>query len=384
MRTWRTAASAALALSLVVTACGMGGTGAGGANGARQAADGMQSNRFTGNSNGSANTGLPDGVRPLHGSSMFGMLKANAAEQPVSISYIVQDNKKYVSVDTIAELLEFEHNETAEDGWREIGDTDVLFRLKPGSKEAEIAGERVTLPDAPILINGKLVLSVAAAADVFAEEMVFDVTPNELVVYPADDIVLSEDSDDSDFPLDESWDFADDPDDPFKDAEVEGVFNSSEEALMAAEALEAIAADPEAQEVLKNIDINGLIATAKKYLGVPYDFGAEPYPESKGFDCSSYTQYVFGQYGIDLPRTARAQMREGKTVSRKHLRKGDLLFFYVPGRFKSNKVAGHVGIYIGNRKMIHSNTKPKDGVQIRSIDRPYWKKTFLKAKRIAY
>jgi cell wall-associated NlpC family hydrolase len=71
-------------------------------------------------------------------------------------------------------------------------------------------------------------------------------------------------------------------------------------------------------------------------------------------------------------------------VSRQSLRRGDLLFFYVPGRFKSNNVVGHVGIYIGNRQMIHAGTEPKNGVQIRSIDRDYWKRTFLSAKRVAY
>ena len=40
--------------------------------------------------------------------------------------------------------------------------------------------------------------------------------------------------------------------------------------------------------------------------------------------------------------------RLGTFVSRKSLRKGDLMFFYVPGRFKTNKTVGHVGIYIGN------------------------------------
>lgn len=377
---WRSTAIA-VSLSMVVTACGMGGAG----GGQGQGANGAQSYRFAGNNSGYGNDGLPNGVRPLNGNRGFGMLTANPEEQPVGISYIVQDNKKYVSVDTIVELLKFEHYDTEEDGSREIGDKDVLIRLTPDSKQAEKEGEPFMLADAPKIINGKLMLSVPAAADLFAEEMVFEVGPNELVVYPADGAFFGRDTDEEeDDVVDESLDFADDPNDPFKDAEVEGVFHSSEEALMAVEALEAIADDPEAQEVLKNIDINALIATAKKYLGVPYDFDAKPYPQSKRFDCSSYTQYVFGQYGIDLPRTARAQSRVGKTVSRKNLRKGDLLFFYVPGRFKSNKVAGHVGIYIGNRKMIHSNTEPKDGVQIRSIDRAFWKKTFLKAKRVAY
>ncbi|MNF16046.1 Murein DD-endopeptidase MepH precursor [compost metagenome] len=70
-------------------------------------------------------------------------------------------------------------------------------------------------------------------------------------------------------------------------------------------------------------------------------------------------------------------------MSRSSLRVGDLLYFYVPGRFQTNKTVGHVGIYIGNRNMINSSPAPKDGVQIISIDKAYWKRTFLFAKRIA-
>ncbi len=60
------------------------------------------------------------------------------------------------------------------------------------------------------------------------------------------------------------------------------------------------------------------------------------------------------------------------------------MFFYVPGRFKTNKTVGHVGIYIGNMQMLNASPKPKNGVQITNINKPYWKTTFLRAKRIAY
>jgi len=58
------------------------------------------------------------------------------------------------------------------------------------------------------------------------------------------------------------------------------------------------------------------------------------------------------------------------------------MYFYVPGRFKSNKKVGHVGIYMGGGKMIHSSPLPKDGVQITNIDKAYWKRTYLYSKRI--
>ena len=136
--------------------------------------------------------------------------------------------------------------------------------------------------------------------------------------------------------------------------------------------------------VLKNIDINAMIRKGKQYLGVKYLFGTGPYSKTGRFDCSTFTQYIFGKYNIKLPRVARQQATYGTLVSRKSLRKGDLVFFYVPGRFKTNKTVGHVGIYIGNMQMLNANTKPKNGVQITNMNKPYWKKTFLKAKRIAY
>ena len=55
--------------------------------------------------------------------------------------------------------------------------------------------------------------------------------------------------------------------------------------------------------VLKNIDMNGLINKGKQYLGVKYKFGTASYPQTGRFDCSTFTQYVYGKYGIKLPRS---------------------------------------------------------------------------------
>ncbi|HZG58467.1 C40 family peptidase [Paenibacillus sp.] len=335
-----------------------------------------------------------DAVRPLDerpaagggtGRGM-GMLQQRSAQQePIKVPYVMEGGERYVPVDTLVDVLQYEHYVTESEAVREIGDKDVIFRLVAGSVEAEKEGNPFKLASAPKLIGGKLMLTATAAADLFAEEMVFDAGEDGLLLYPTDTDVQGRDTDGgADERVDPSLDFGDDPNDPFKGDDAEGAFGSAEEADAAIEALEAMAADPEAVPALKNININAMIRTAKKYIGVKYRFGAGPYPRTNRFDCSSYTRYVFDKYGIDLPRTARAQARVGKTVSRKSLRKGDLLFFYVPGRFKSNKTIGHVGIYIGNRMMIHANTEPKNGVQLRSIDTSYWKKTFIKAKRIAY
>lgn len=120
---------------------------------------------------------------------------------------------------------------------------------------------------------------------------------------------------------------------------------------------------------------NRIIALGKKLLGTPYQFGAE-YENNRRFDCSSLMQYIFKKNAITLPRTSRGQAKLGRQVSKSRLIKGDLLFFTVG----SSKRIGHVGVYIGNGKMLHT-FGPK-GVRIDSIHRSYWKSHFVKAKRI--
>lgn len=129
-------------------------------------------------------------------------------------------------------------------------------------------------------------------------------------------------------------------------------------------------------------DHSDVIQEAEKYLGVKYDFGAGKYADTHRFDCSSFTQYIFGKFGVSLPRTAREQAQVGQSVSKDNLQKGDLVFFSVPGRFKSDSTVGHVGIYMGGGKMINANSAPEDGVQITDINKAYWQENFLSAKRI--
>lgn len=129
-------------------------------------------------------------------------------------------------------------------------------------------------------------------------------------------------------------------------------------------------------------DASDIIAQAKKYLGVKYDFGTGDYEDTGTFDCSSFVRFLYGKKGVSMPRTAREQAELGRSVSRSELQPGDLMFFYVPGRFKTDKTVGHVGIYMGGGEMIHSSPKPEDGVQITDINKEYWQETFLYAKRV--
>lgn len=85
------------------------------------------------------------------------------------------------------------------------------------------------------------------------------------------------------------------------------------------------------------------LAYAQRKLGSPYVWGATG---PNAFDCSGLVQAAYRSAGISIPRTTYAQIGAGQRVSRSQLRPGDLVFFY-PG-------VTHVGMYIGNGKMIHA------------------------------
>lgn len=122
--------------------------------------------------------------------------------------------------------------------------------------------------------------------------------------------------------------------------------------------------------------INTIISTAKSLVGTPYVWGGESLQEG-GFDCSGLTYYVFKKVGITLNRVSADQAKQGTTVSRANLQPGDLVFYSFQGTSKVD----HVGIYIGNNKMIHS-PKAGDTVKITDISTSYWESRLVVAKRI--
>ncbi|WP_165842376.1 C40 family peptidase [Paenibacillus xerothermodurans] len=118
---------------------------------------------------------------------------------------------------------------------------------------------------------------------------------------------------------------------------------------------------------------------AKQFMGTRYEFAAEPYEESHAFDCSSFVQHVYERFGVDLPRSSRSQGEVGQNVSLNELQPGDLMFFYTPGRFESNRTVGHVGMYAGNGQIVQTFGEP--GVTVSEFDEQ-WQERFLFAKRI--
>jgi cell wall-associated NlpC family hydrolase len=96
------------------------------------------------------------------------------------------------------------------------------------------------------------------------------------------------------------------------------------------------------------------VTIASAQAGEPYVYGASG-PNS--FDCSGFTQYVYGQMGKSIPRTAADQQAAATPVSPGNARPGDLIFIGNP--------AYHVGIYAGNGKFW---TAPKSGDVVKLQD----------------
>lgn len=111
---------------------------------------------------------------------------------------------------------------------------------------------------------------------------------------------------------------------------------------------------------------DALVVYAAKFLGVPYVWGGTT---PRGFDCSGFTQYVYGHFGIRLNRVSRDQAKQGTYVSRKDLRPGDLMFFGSP--------IHHVAIYVGNNSFIEA---PYTGANVRISQ--FNRKDFVGGRRL--
>jgi len=112
-----------------------------------------------------------------------------------------------------------------------------------------------------------------------------------------------------------------------------------------------------------------ITSLAKTKLGRRYVWGASGAKNT--FDCSGFTTYVYKKNGIKLPRRAIAQSKYGKYISRKNLKKGDLIFFDTSKRRRG--YVNHVGIYLGNGKFIHASSAKKK-VVITSLKNFYAKR----------
>ena len=115
-----------------------------------------------------------------------------------------------------------------------------------------------------------------------------------------------------------------------------------------------------------------LLDIATQMLKSQYAWGGE---NSRGFDCSGFTQYCYSCVGRYIPRTADVQYEFGKAVRRRDVRPGDMVFYttYEPG-------ASHCGIYIGSGKFIHVGSST--GVTIAEAFTGYWGERYYGACRV--
>lgn len=96
-----------------------------------------------------------------------------------------------------------------------------------------------------------------------------------------------------------------------------------------------------------------IVETGKMFLGLHYLWAGM---SSFGYDCSGFAHSMHRAYGIVIPRDAGDQSKQGKWIERDELLPGDLLFFaHDEGRGRIH----HVGIYIGENRMIHSPESKK-------------------------
>jgi cell wall-associated NlpC family hydrolase len=136
---------------------------------------------------------------------------------------------------------------------------------------------------------------------------------------------------------------------------------------------------------------NRVIAAGKKYLGTPYEYGSSR-SDTSTFDCSDFVRQAFKDaIGLVLPGDSRSQGAYVKNVGKtttdwRKLQPGDLMFFMdykgtsasnYSGINKSSQRISHVGIYLGDGKILHTYSKESGGVRIDSIQGKHWEYRFL-------
>jgi murein DD-endopeptidase len=110
---------------------------------------------------------------------------------------------------------------------------------------------------------------------------------------------------------------------------------------------------------------------ATTMIGKPYRYKGE---SPSGFDCSGLVRYSYRAAGLNVPHGTEALKNRTRSIGT-NMRIGDLLFFN-----ERRKQYSHVGIYLGGSAFVHA---PSTGGQVRkeSLEDPYWKKTFVDARR---
>ncbi len=121
---------------------------------------------------------------------------------------------------------------------------------------------------------------------------------------------------------------------------------------------------------LRQRKIHHALEVARNQKGDPYRYGANG---PGAFDCSGLIQFSYGRAGLFMPRTSGRQARRARHIVKKHMRKGDLMFFYDGGGVY------HVGMFVGwnghgHRRVLHA---PRPGGHVHAA--PVWTRRWFAA-----
>ncbi|WP_424765562.1 C40 family peptidase [Paenibacillus sp. sgz302251] len=225
-----------------------------------------------------------------------------------------------------------------------IGNTDPVYSVNMNQTQSLVGDNPIALPQAPKFIDHKPYITTQALSTLMGTKVVWNEKNSQVIITPIDDSSL---------------------------AKKQSASSSQQPGPSSTEKMRS-----QSLSTAKKYEI---ISYARKFLGTPYHFAAGSYSDTHTFDCSSFVQHVYAHFNVELPRSSRSQSEVGQTVDANQLQPGDLMFFYTPGRYSSNRIVGHVGMYAGNGKIIQTYGDP--GVTISDFN-AYWKGRFLFAKRV--
>jgi cell wall-associated NlpC family hydrolase len=131
---------------------------------------------------------------------------------------------------------------------------------------------------------------------------------------------------------------------------------------------------PPKEKISKKGFFSKMDGSVASFLGTPYVWGGR---NRRGTDCSGFTQSVFAELGIELPRNSRSQWETGRAVKYGQIRKGDLVFF----RTIANRIS-HVGIMTQptSHEFVHASSSR--GVVRSNLESKYYKKRYAGARRV--
>jgi cell wall-associated NlpC family hydrolase len=338
------------------------------------------------------------------------IVRATGESNTALVPYRPIDGQVWLPLDKAVEIYDYHYFYDPESQKITIGYTDPLFELTVGKKEAKIQENTVALTDALRMVDGEPVITTRSLSELWQTPIQWDNQNRIVTIVTPDDGIKAKSIEVkavSSATITGTGSLRTGPNTSSRvirsmrsgekvtvlstpnrywyqiqdNSNVKGYISSRFLRVDGGASVTRLpsAAPNTSPAAPANADVNKLISFAKRFMGVPYKFASGAYASTRTFDCSSFTQYVFRNSGLSIPRSSRSQAQTGTTVDRSQIQPGDLLFFSVPGRFANNRTVGHVGIYMGNNQLIHTFGAP--GVTITNFAGT-WDKRFLFAKRI--